>query len=186
MKEAKEIYRALEEAHDLIKEAKRICMDAGADIEAVNILMDTKEEISTAKARGAIDYAIAQISGVAVEKMEDMDSIITRAGTVAEDGLAEPEAEKGHRPTEEELRDIHRVSNDLHDYLIMERENKQEILSELLPAIRATRAGVDVTKITDNRNGSATIYFTTGARKDVNIEGDSGIAMIVDIGRALM
>ena len=186
MKEAKEIYRALEEAHDMIKEAERICMDAGADIEAVNILMDTKEEISTAKARGAIDYAIAQISGVAVEKMEDMDSIITRAGTVAEDGLAEPEAEKGHRPTEEELRDLHRVTNELNDLLNKELENKQEILDMLLPAIRATRAGADVGKITDNRNGSATICFKTGAKKAVNIEGDSGIAMIVDICRALM
>lgn len=186
MKEAKEIYKALEEAYDLIKEAGRICTDAGADIEAVNLLMDTKEEASTAKARGAIDYAISQISGIAVEKMEDMDSNIARAGTVAEDGLEEPEAEKGHRPTEEELRDIHRVSNELHDYLVMEMENKQEILSKMLPAIRATRAGVDVAKITDNRNGSATIYFTTGARKAVNIEGDSGIAMIVDICRALM
>lgn len=186
MKTAEEIYKALEEAYDLIKEAGKICMDAGADIESVNLLIDSKKEVSTAKARGALDYAISQISGIAVEKMEDMDSIIARAGAVAEDGLDEPEAEKGHRPTEEELRDIHRVSNDLHDYLIMEMENKQEILDMLLPAIRATRAGADVGKITDNRNGSATIYFTPGARKAVNIEGDSGIAMIVDICRALM
>ena len=72
MKEAKEIYSVLEETLDMIRDAGRICVDAGADIETVNLLMDAKDEVSTGKGRGAIDRAISHISSIAVEKMEDI------------------------------------------------------------------------------------------------------------------
>lgn len=186
MKEAKEIYSVLEETLDMIRDAGRICVDAGADIETVNLLMDAKDEVSTGKGRGAIDRAISHISSIAVEKMEDMDSTIAKAAEIAADGLKEPEAEKGHRPTEDELRDIYREKH-TNVYQVPEGiESKDEILEKLFPAIQATRAGAHVSCITNNGNGSATIYFATGYAKNVNIECDSGIAMIIDICRALM
>ena len=186
MKEAKEIYKALEETYSLIKDAGRICIDVGSDIETVNLLIDAKEEISTAKARGAIDYAITQISSVAVEKMEDLDAIISKAGEAAEEGISEPEAEDAADQAEAELRDTYRDKHTNIYQVPKDFESKDEILESLLPAIQATRAGADVQYITNNGGNTATIHFSTGAWKEVNIECDSGIAMIIDICRALM
>lgn len=68
----------------------------------------------------------------------------------------------------------------------VEVDDRQAILEALLPAIQLTRAGDDVTVIRICDNGFAEIEFRTGSRKPVNIDGGSGIAMIVDICRALM
>ena len=65
-------------------------------------------------------------------------------------------------------------------------EEKQHILNLLLPAIRYTRAGEGVKALQDNGDGSMWILYKTGAAKKVNIECDSGIAMIADVCRALM
>ena len=100
-----------------------------------------------------------------------------KAIEAAEDGLAEPEAEKGHRPTEAELRDIHRVET--YEVQPEENENPQAILDKLYFAVKETRAGADVINIKFTKPGEAVIYFYTGASKRVNIECDSGIAMIL-------
>ena len=66
-------------------------------------------------------------------------------------------------------------------------ENKQSIADALVYAVRQTRAGEDVTAIEITSDGGyAIIRYNNGAKKLVNIDGDSGIAMIADVCRALM
>lgn len=184
MKRAEEIYKALEKTMEFVVEAGKACIGVNVDAEAVRDLADSRDEVCSSNGRYAIDYAIKQISSVAVEKVSDVDCLINKAIEAAEDGLAEPEAEKGHRPTEAELRDIHRVET--YEVPPEENENPQAILDKLYFAVKETRAGADVTNITFTKPGEAVICFYTGASKRVNIECDSGIAMIVDVCRALM
>lgn len=184
MKRAEEIYKALEKTMEFVVEAGKACIGVNTDAEAVRDLADSRDEVCSSNGRYAIDYAIKQISSVAVEKVSDVDCLINKAIEAAEDGLAEPEAEKGHRPTEAELRDIHRVET--YDVMPEKDEHLQAILDKLYFAVKETRAGEDVTNITVTKPGEATIYFYTGASKQVNIECDSGIAMIIDVCKALM
>lgn len=68
-----------------------------------------------------------------------------------------------------------------------EEENKFYICRQLSNLVRETRAGSDVLGITLQADQkTAVITYRTGARKEVNVECDSGIAMIIDICRALM
>lgn len=69
----------------------------------------------------------------------------------------------------------------------MGEDNTREALNALVCALHCTCAGGDVITIElspDER--TATITFAGGARKSVNVEGDSAIAAIVDVCRALM
>lgn len=184
MKRAEEIYKALEKTMEFLVEAGTACIGVNADAETVRDLADSKDEVCSSNGRYAIDYAIKQISSVAVEKVSDVDCLINKAIEAAEEGLEEPEAEKAHTPTEEELRDIHRV--DTYEVMPKEDEHLQAIMDKLYFAVKETRAGADVTNIKFTKPGEAVIYFYTGASKRVNIECDSGIAMIVDVCRALM
>ena len=183
MKRTEEIYKALEKTKEFIMEAGKVCIGVNADAEVIRDLADSKDEVYTGSSKYAIDYAIRQISGVAVEKVGDVDYLINKAIAAAEEGLEEPEAEKGHRPTEEELRDIHRV--DTYKVMPEESENLQSILDKLYLAVRETRAGKNVTNIEITKPGEAAIYFGP-ITKRVNIGCDSGIAMIIDVCRALM
>ena len=66
-------------------------------------------------------------------------------------------------------------------------DKKQSALNALVYALRCTGAGDGVIEISlspDER--TATITFVGGARKFVNVDGDSAIAAIVDVCRALM
>lgn len=184
MKKAQEIYKALEKTMEFIVEAGKSCIGLNTDVEAVRDLADSRDEVGSSNGRYAIDHAIKQISSVAAEKVSDVDCLINKAIEIAEDGLAEPKVEKGHRPTEEELRDIHR--EDTYEVMPESNENRQAILDKLLYAVLETRAGKGVTFISATSKGEATIYFSAGATKRVNIECDSGIAMIADVCRALM
>ena len=184
MKRAEEIYKALEKTMEFLVEAGTACIGVNADAEAVRDLADSKDEVCSSNGRYAIDYAIKQISSVAVEKVSDVDCLINKAIEAAEEGLEEPEAEKANTPTEAELRDSHRVET--YEVPPEENENPQAILDKLYFAVKETRAGADVTNITFTKPGEAVIYVYTGASKRVNIECDSGIAMIVDVCRALM
>ena len=184
MKKAEEIYKALEKTMEFVVEAGKACIDVNNDAEVVRDLANSRDEVNSSNGRYAIDYAIKQISSVAVEKVSDLECLIDKAIAAAEEGLEEPEAEKAHTPTEEELRDIHRV--DTYEVMPKEDEHLQAIMDKLYFAVKETRAGADVTNIKVTKAGEATIYFYTGASKRVNIECDSGIAMIVDICRALM
>lgn len=65
-----------------------------------------------------------------------------------------------------------------------ERYIRQDILDALLPAIRLTRAGNGVKNLTLKGDELVEITFDTGS-KLVSIAGDSGIAMIRDVCRAL-
>lgn len=69
----------------------------------------------------------------------------------------------------------------------MKEENKIWICRRLLDLVRNTRAGDSVSDIRLSANEkTAVISFRTGATKEVNVECDSGIALIVDVCRALM
>ena len=69
-------------------------------------------------------------------------------------------------------------------------ENKQGILDALLFALWKTRAGRDVVdlQLTADQRTVVITYHTEGVRTEtqlVNVEGDSGVAMITDICRAI-
>jgi hypothetical protein len=69
-------------------------------------------------------------------------------------------------------------------------ENKQGILDALLFALWKTRAGRDVVdlQLTADQRTVVITYHTNGVRTEtqlVNVEGDSGVAMIADICKAI-
>lgn len=65
-------------------------------------------------------------------------------------------------------------------------ENKEEIVLLLKLLLMATRAGSDIADLTlDGDRKKVSIVFKTGYRREVNIEGDSGIAIIRDVVRTL-
>lgn len=61
-------------------------------------------------------------------------------------------------------------------------ENKEEIIKYLTLLLSVTRAGSDVADlILNERQDKVTILFKQGGRREVNIAGDSGIAIIRDV-----
>lgn len=65
-------------------------------------------------------------------------------------------------------------------------EDKKEIVMLLKHLLQATRAGsgIDQMELSDNRE-TIRITFSNKCVKDVNIACDSGIAMIMDVAKAL-
>ena len=59
--------------------------------------------------------------------------------------------------------------------------SKKQLIKLLDLTIKATRAGTNVEKLTLEGN-YVTIHYTSGTKK-VNIEGDSGITIIMDVAR---
>lgn len=60
-------------------------------------------------------------------------------------------------------------------------ENKEEIIKRLKSLLLATRAGSGIVDITLNESETiVTILYDAGS-KQVNIDGDSGIAIIKDV-----
>ena len=65
-------------------------------------------------------------------------------------------------------------------------EDKKEIVMLLKHLLRATRAGEDIEQMELSDNGEKVrITFSNQYIKDVNIAMDSGIAIIMDVSKAL-
>jgi hypothetical protein len=69
-------------------------------------------------------------------------------------------------------------------------ENKQAILDTLVMTLWRTRAGRDIVdlQLTADQRTVVITYHTNGVRTEtqlVNVEGDSGVAMIADICKAI-
>lgn len=65
-------------------------------------------------------------------------------------------------------------------------ENKEEIVARLKLLLMATRAGAYIEKMTlSDDEKKVQIMFDSGCTRDVNIAGDSGIAIIKDVVKAL-
>ena len=72
----------------------------------------------------------------------------------------------------------------------MKNENKQAILDAFLFALWKTRAGYDIVdlQLTADQRTVVITYHTEGVRTEtqlVNVDGDSGVAMIADICKAI-
>jgi hypothetical protein len=72
----------------------------------------------------------------------------------------------------------------------MKNENKQAILDTLVMTLWRTRAGRDIVdlQLTADQRTVVITYHTNGVRTEtqlVNVECDSGIAMIIDICKAI-
>lgn len=66
-------------------------------------------------------------------------------------------------------------------------ENKKEIVGRLSILLKATRAGWDMDRLKLSEDQKEVlIIFRTGFVKRVNIECDSGIALIQDVIQSLM
>ncbi len=66
-------------------------------------------------------------------------------------------------------------------------EDKREILVHLKWLLKVTRAGSDVDSLLlSSDEKTVSIVFNSGYSKDVNIEGDSGIAIMQDVAKALL
>lgn len=66
-------------------------------------------------------------------------------------------------------------------------EDKGMICAALTSVLKLTRAGSDVLFVEyDAERGRAALLLAGGGRKEVNVECDSGVALIVDVCRALM
>lgn len=65
-------------------------------------------------------------------------------------------------------------------------ENKESIVVRLKLLLDATRAGSGIEElILNEKQDKITILFETGSTREVNIAGDSGIAIIQDVIRRL-
>lgn len=68
-------------------------------------------------------------------------------------------------------------------------ENKQEICNLLCVALRATRDQSDLTDVIyrqmPNDNEIVTLFYENGHKRSINVNMDSGIAMIRDILRGV-
>ncbi len=65
-------------------------------------------------------------------------------------------------------------------------EDKAEIIVRLSELLKATRIGSDINKLTLNEDKKiVNIKYTNGSGRRVNIEGDSGYAIIKDVLAAL-
>lgn len=65
-------------------------------------------------------------------------------------------------------------------------ENKEEIVLRLKLLLMVTRAGSDIADLAlDEDQKKVSIVFKTGYRREANIEGDSGIAIIKDVMKFL-
>lgn len=65
-------------------------------------------------------------------------------------------------------------------------ENKEEIVMKLKILLKSTRAGSNIADLILNEEESEiTILFRAGETRKVNIEADSGIAIIKDVITAL-
>lgn len=65
-------------------------------------------------------------------------------------------------------------------------ENKNDIVKRLKLLLMATRAGSGIENLVLNEaQDTVTIMFKTGSSRKVNIAGDSGIAIIKDVVKAL-
>ena len=69
-------------------------------------------------------------------------------------------------------------------------ENKQAILDTLVMTLWRTRAGRDIVdlQLTPDERTVVITYHTEGVRTEtqlVNVDGDSGVAMIADICKAI-
>lgn len=61
-------------------------------------------------------------------------------------------------------------------------ENKEEIVARLSLLLKATRAGAGIDKLKLSEDESKVrIIFLSGGEKTVNVECDSGIALIRDV-----
>lgn len=185
---AKEIYEALEKTVEHISAASNSIYKVLENVETIRNLSEIKSDVTTEEKENALDTGIATFAALTIEVTEDIESLLDRAKEQAEEGLEESEAVgEGHAPTEKELRDIYREKHTNIKILPAEEtEDKQGILNRLLGALKHTRAGKDVRALQDNKDGSMWILFENGAIKPVNIDCDSGIAMIIDVCRALM
>lgn len=70
------------------------------------------------------------------------------------------------------------------------KENKQAILDTLVMTLWRTRAGRDIVdlQLTPDERTVVITFHTKGVRTEtqlVNVDGDSGAAMIIDICRAI-
>lgn len=65
-------------------------------------------------------------------------------------------------------------------------EDKKAILKRLKILLMATRAGCDIDDLQMSEDETTvTVKFCNGHTRDVCIEADSGIAMIMDVAKAL-
>lgn len=67
------------------------------------------------------------------------------------------------------------------------KENKKDIVSRLSVLLKATRTGEDIHKMRLSEDESkVNIIFRTGYERTVNVECDSGIALIQDVINCLL
>lgn len=66
-------------------------------------------------------------------------------------------------------------------------ENKKDIVMRLTLLLKVTRAGRGIKKLVLSEDQkTVTIEFSSGGSRDVNVDCDSGIALVQDVIRVLM
>lgn len=64
-------------------------------------------------------------------------------------------------------------------------EDKQAILNAFLPALKLTRAGKDVVKLTYDKDREVVVISYRFGYDEANVVLDSGISMIQDVAKAV-
>lgn len=65
-------------------------------------------------------------------------------------------------------------------------EDKQAILNALLPALQLTRMGKELTDLTYNKSSEVVAISYLHGYDEVDVSLDSGIAMIMDVVKAVI
>ena len=184
--EAKKLQKALEDIKKNIEKA-------GPSIEAVQANMEAGRQLVELIAQVPEEYnaPLTRSAGICLniadEHLGDIDAVCDKVRQAAEDALVDTSA-LPHAPTEEELRDIYREKSTNAAEKPAE-EDKDQIIGILFHVLRMTRAGEDIKSMRRTKSGlseTAEIKYESGWTKYVDITADSGIAMIIDICKAIM
>lgn len=184
--ETKDLRKALEDIKKKIAKTAPSIAAAQENVESARELVELIRQVPQ-KYDSAIARSIGMCLNIADEHMADVDAACDKVSQAAEEALVDTSA-LPHAPTEEELRDIYREKSTNAAEKPAE-EDKDQIIGMLFHVLRMTRAGEDIKSLKRTKKGfseTAEIKYESGWTEYVDVTADSGIAMIIDICKAIM
>lgn len=159
LKEAEDIYNYTAHARELLEAGanERDFEQIKEKLRAISTLTDSRCYASEEFAEAA-RVSNSLLVEACISELEEMECLIHGAMEDIAEALTEPKpvVDRGHTPTEEELRDIYRekhtnVSDK--DY----NADNQDLLDMLIPVVRATKEGHDIHTMTVGENGTLVV-----------------------------
>ena len=155
---------------------------------ALNKIAEIANERFTDRIEDAIQYgtSIESMTALAYDQ-RNQDAALTAAGCMSEK-LAALLCEA--LDDAEKVRDIACDAIAEPEAVDASEENKEQIILDLIQLLQTTRAGRDIKSVIMHYSAGRNVellelFFHGGTSRKVNIEGDSGIQIIMDVCKAL-